>query len=355
MNKKKDLLFSFFIKSIASFFVVINHTMFKNIDLNVVSRDTNIFIAFFTLCKIAVPLFLMISGFYALRDTKKMSLRDSMKDFLDFFLLFFVGTVSYYFMFLRSSNVSLMQSLYATNVTNIYWYMFLYLGILLMLPIFRIISQNATNKEILYIIIVTLLFESAIPMLLLIFKQQPISVYFTSVLLKMPVAYLFLGHFIWRVKDKLSKNFKVLIGSGVFSFILWFIFILLMKSYLNDGKDMLFWDNRYWLHIVLLSTAIFIFIYSLSSYIELKVDKKIFELFSFLSRATLYVFLFSDHILKVFEMLKIDEILNYVFKTQAISNVFLAIFVWANSLFLGIVMDFLINIIKKQFQIKNKR
>lgn len=353
MNKKKDLLFSFFIKSIASFLVIINHTTSEGMDYLTPSKNLNLYIFIFAICKIAVPLFLMVTGFYLLRESKEFSMKQMLKQFFTFLLLFFLGTILYYALFDVNKEIPFLKYLYVLPITTIYWYMFLYLGIILMTPIFRVISKNATNREIIYLVSISFLFVSVLPMISSVFQWEPLNGHFTTSFFSMPIIYLFFGNLMWRIKHKLYQNKKGLALSGISIIIFWGIYIVLMQVWLKGGKSIHFWDQRYWPHIALLSSSVFIFIYILSSYIETKISHSLFYILGIVSKATLSVFLFSDHVIRFLRDFGITEILFRLIKIRTIANIVVALIVWATVILIGLLIGWLLNYIKNLKQ-RNK-
>ena len=129
------------LRIIACFLVIVNHT---NSDVFLSMAPSLTWFAsltYFFLCKMAVPLFVMISGALLLKKEE---------DYKTFFVkrILKVGIVILLFSFvyyvidvLKTGDAFSMMSfgahIYKDAITNAYWYLYLYLGLLIMLPLLQ--------------------------------------------------------------------------------------------------------------------------------------------------------------------------------------------------------------------------
>ena len=116
------------------------------------------------LCKVAVPLFFMITG--ALLLGKEESLKTLfLKRFLKFFLLLIAVSALYYVCLSEDCSVSgFLKAVYSSETTTGLWYLYSYLGLLLMMPILRKLVRMLTEKEYRYILACQILLAGIIPM-----------------------------------------------------------------------------------------------------------------------------------------------------------------------------------------------
>lgn len=113
-----------------------------------------------------IPLFLMLSG--ALLLGKEESYKDlfSKRIWRFVVLLFCASAVTY--VVLNWGELSLTEFVYAFfsgNINGSYWYLFAYLSLLLMLPFLRKIARHLSGADILFVILLRLIFETGLGIL----------------------------------------------------------------------------------------------------------------------------------------------------------------------------------------------
>lgn len=144
-----------FLKIIAIYLVLFNHTGINGFVLFIAERDSILYPFYLfngIFVKIAVPLFFMTSG--ALLLGKQESIKTILtKRFLRFAVILLVGSViAYAYECLRVSpqEMSLLafaRTLYGGQHTVAYWYLYAYLAFLLMLPFIRRLAQSMSFGE----------------------------------------------------------------------------------------------------------------------------------------------------------------------------------------------------------------
>ncbi|MGX7024113.1 acyltransferase [Vagococcus hydrophili] len=343
--RENDYYFSYIVKIFASIMVVMNHTIsFRGINLDTPSTSLYISIVVFAIAKTGVPLFLMTTGFFSLRSSKIYSTKDYMKRFMKNIFFLYSLTVLVWLVKNYFSNDFLpfnYANLYSENISNIYWYFFLLLGIDIMLPFFKKISDSSTIKELLYLIFIIFLFQSFLPLILKRFALPGVNFYFMSSIFNMSIGYLFLGQLVYRLKDKLYKNIKPIILS-ILLFISGFtIFVLLMLNEVsgNSKFNLLFWDDRNSFYVLFESFAIFVLFYSVFSFI-----RPFDRLMSLFSRATFFIFAFSDIIILI-----VDEKKYRFAQKQIIDNFLFFILVYFICMFSGVFYYSVKQKIKKRY------
>lgn len=140
------------LRIIACFLVIVNHTN-STIFLSSTPQDLSWYISltYFFISKIAVPIFFMISGYLMLNKTD--SWPKAFKRFLRIALVLISCAVVYniYFYFINHTVVSLWDMVknillvHKTSPSNALWYLYAYLGILLMMPFLQKMA-NAMSK-----------------------------------------------------------------------------------------------------------------------------------------------------------------------------------------------------------------
>ncbi len=150
-----------FLKILAILTVLFHHTGTDGFVLFTVRRESVFFWPYLfngIFIKVGVPLFFMASGALLLGKTESLK-TVLVRRFLKYFLVMVAASVlQYLYACLVAqpqplSFVMFFTRLYVTTLANAYWYLYAYLGYLLMLPFLRKIAQGMTAKEALYMVV----------------------------------------------------------------------------------------------------------------------------------------------------------------------------------------------------------
>ncbi|MBP1575773.1 MAG: acyltransferase family protein [Oscillospiraceae bacterium] len=201
------------LRTIAIYFVMFNHTggffyFAKSID----DPLYYFYMSVSVLCKVAVPVFFMITGALLLKKEETLKTLIT-KRILKFSLILVTISLFYYLLLNRNWSVTdFAEKVYSTNITTGLWYLYSYIGILFMLPILRKLVKNLTEKEYLYIFICHLLFVGVVPILEYLIWQGEVTLNnnFSTMLFTINnVYYVLLGYYcenILDIKKITSKN-----------------------------------------------------------------------------------------------------------------------------------------------------
>ena len=146
------------LRMIAIFGVLFNHTNTKGFALFTIATESAFFPVYLfcaSACKIAVPVFLMISGALLLKKEEPV-LVIIKKRFVKFLvILFFTALIIYlYFLNWNLEQFSLRTFLklaYSSNITSSLWYLYAYLAYILTLPFLRKLAAAMQPKDYLYL------------------------------------------------------------------------------------------------------------------------------------------------------------------------------------------------------------
>ena len=200
IQKKRKIVYLELLRIIACFCVIINHTN-SGIFLSR-TPDSKIWwvsLTYFFVSKTAVPIFLMISGVLLLGhvDTYRKWSSRMLHIFLDILIFSFFYYVWSMYTADRSVNlIEYLKLIWQRNVTNAYWYLYLYLGILLMLPLFQRLSVNMGKREYELLILVCAVFMSTMPIVIHYMPGAAFSSYFCDPFFSEFVGIFFLGYYI---------------------------------------------------------------------------------------------------------------------------------------------------------------
>lgn len=168
MKEKHTAIHIELLRCIACFFVIFNHTAYsvRNIVPGDLSKSRIVTLLLYFFCKTAVPLFLLIAGANLLK--KKDTPHKILERIGKIIALIVIGSLPYFF----TDDISIFSSaywkgLYEGDYNASIWYLYLYLGILLMLPLLQSIHLSA--KQHLYLLLVYLLGPGLFPLLRIYF------------------------------------------------------------------------------------------------------------------------------------------------------------------------------------------
>ena len=259
IQKKRKIVYLELLRIIACFCVIINHTN-SGIFLSR-TPDSKIWwvsLTYFFVSKTAVPIFLMISGVLLLGhvDTYRKWSSRMLHIFLDILIFSFFYYVWSMYTADRSVNlIEYLKLIWQRNVTNAYWYLYLYLGILLMLPLFQRLSVNMGKREYELLILVCAVFMSTMPIVIHYMPGAAFSSYFCDPFFSEFVGIFFLGYYIHNyvpVKKEYALAAVLVFGMDILLQVL-----LTYREYQVDPQQYLFFDERTFITVVIAAATLF--------------------------------------------------------------------------------------------------
>lgn len=190
---------------IATFLVIVNHTNSDIFLTRPVSVTWFVSLTWFFVSKLAVPVFLLISGVTLLPKT--YSYRKTFLRILKLFavLCLFSAVYYLYYHFDRTAGRFADGTSFAgyadalkASPTNSYWYLYMYLGILLMLPLLQRLAGAMSRRDVRYLLIVSIGILSSIPVLRVWCPDVWYSSYLELPLFSVYLGILFAGYYIHR-------------------------------------------------------------------------------------------------------------------------------------------------------------
>lgn len=160
------------LRVIAILLVIFNHTGQQGYTLFVGRQGSVFFWGYLfcsVACKIAVPLFLMMSG--ALLLPKQESIRIVYQKRVSRFLLTLLLFSAVQILFRAWAYgepvtwSGYIQGVYSKNLATAYWFLYAYLGLLVMLPLLRRLAAGMTRQDYLYLTVCEVVFVGVIPIL----------------------------------------------------------------------------------------------------------------------------------------------------------------------------------------------
>lgn len=213
------------LRIICIIFVIFNHTAPDGYLAFI--GETNVFLyylyLFFSiLCKIAVPVFFMISGALLLEKTESLRVLLT-KRVLRMVIVLAVFSILHYLLLPQTPTRSIggfFQTVYTGTATTSLWYLYVYIGFLLMLPFLRAMAARLKEKDYLYLLILHVLFTVSFTLIDRFVFTDGHNEYMTvAVALESNIFYPLMGFYIENVMDKSRFNKKNYLMAGIASIV----------------------------------------------------------------------------------------------------------------------------------------
>lgn len=259
--QKTKIAYLELLRIIASFFVIVNHTNSGVFLAKTPGSGTWwASVAYFFACKTAVPIFLMISGAVMLgkvEDNRK-HLKRFVRILLDLVIFSVIYSVYYHHVAGEPTTlVEILKRMYQINITNAFWYLYLYLGIIVMLPLFQRLSVKMERNAYRYLITISVVLLGGMPILVHYAPGAQYNGMFAEPMLSVYVGLLFMGYYLAH-----EVELKPLYA-GI-SVLVFFAGIILQVGltyleYCRDPQNYLFYDDRTFLTVTVTAAALFYF------------------------------------------------------------------------------------------------
>lgn len=276
----------------ACFLVIVNHTNSAIFLNRAPSPVWFCSLTYFFVCKIAVPLFLLIMG--ALLLEKEDPPKKTAERLTRILVVLVIGSFCYYtyYAWRNKTPFSLgefLLKLPQTYFTNSYWYLYLYLALLCLLPILQRLVKALDRRYMGYLLFLSLGVLGTVP-LIPSFKLSP---YFISGLIGPPIGLVLLGCYIERYVPMTKRVFRCCLS----------VFLLLIALqvagtylfYLQNPSRYLMLDN--WRFIPIVGSAACFYICVKYIFTQYPVRPGLERVLCRMGRLTFGVYLLSDMVM----------------------------------------------------------
>lgn len=295
---KKRIVYLDILRIIACLGVIANHTniILKRADIAIASVSRAELaggILYMVLCKMAVTLFLMISGVLLLKKV------DGYRKI--FQRIFRVGVVLLVFSFgyymlgdYEHTVMGFVKTVTKTNVTTAFWYLYLYLGILVMLPVLQRMVRNFRKVDYWYF------FFFALGICSFSFITD-YNAHFSLPLFATSVGIVLLGYYLDNYVDLGKYDFKLFMAAGIMAgfLIVGFLYAYTYRGVVN-GSDtayrLIVYDNVFY---VSLSILVFLMVKYMTQRGLGKNSTRWIKPLSFAGSCTFGIYLFSDYLISL--------------------------------------------------------
>lgn len=199
-NLTDRIVYLDFLRIVLCVLVIFNHTGNNGFWLFSFRRESPFFVFYLFLsifCRIAVPIYLMISG--AVLLGKEESLAEIIKKRLLKYVGILLGVSAVFCIYLKKDMtlIEFFKQVYSHQIVGGLWFLYLYLGFLLALPLLRKMVKNMETKDYLWLTGVALLFSALKSADFLLFDNElSYNTDFYSPFISQIVYYPLLGYFL---------------------------------------------------------------------------------------------------------------------------------------------------------------
>ncbi len=228
------------LRIIAIILVVTNHV---DINYYYYHDTTNIFTFVVSLiitiiCQIDVPIFFMISGALLLKKQESIGYIWKKRIFRMFIIMLSFSIIQYIILMVRGKieGYGLKDFLFrflTGNIQEPYWFLYYYIGFLILLPLLRTIAINLRDEIYIYLCVIRIILDIVLPVFFYICNiSVPVNSMMPFEFITSNLMYFLAGYYIEnRLKDDIKIFYIIVLG--ILSIIMPFIYVL--YNYVNYG------------------------------------------------------------------------------------------------------------------------
>lgn len=264
-TEKQRYVFIEVLRIAACFLVIVNHT---NSDIFMYKHPwpSEIWfasLAYFFISKMAVPIFVMISGFTMLdkQDDYKKSMQRVLRSVA---VLLLFSLIHYLQQWQNGARAEIgiknyLVSVYQTPLSLAYWYMYMYIGLLIMMPFLQKLVAGLNKKDFQIFIGISLFVNGIMPIVERIWPMFTYSRLFDFAVFDSYIGLLMIGCYMKRYVTP-SKKGLILAIVGFFGALYFNLVMTYHEYWVNGGANYFFYENRTLFPIILQGICFFYFI-----------------------------------------------------------------------------------------------
>ncbi len=172
MNKQRNLVHLELLRILAIYCVIFNHTDGRGFLLFSVAKNPiayNFYLFLSIACKVAVPLFFMISGALLLKKEESIGTVYRKRVLRMVVILIGISLIYTIYYDVRDGKafdtIAFLKTIYSSRSAVALWYLYMFIGFLAMLPLLRKMAKNLSAKEYVYLGIMSILLSGVLPIL----------------------------------------------------------------------------------------------------------------------------------------------------------------------------------------------
>lgn len=279
---------------IAAFLVIVNHT---NSDVFLKYSEGGsvtwfLSLTYFFVSKIAVPVFLMIMGGLLLQ--KIDSPKKSVIRVLRMVLVVTIYSAVYY-LYLHRHNPDTMslldfvETIFTNRTNNAFWYIYTYIGLLILLPIMQRMAAAFSKKTTTYFVFLSVGVMGLIPLCNLFFEIKP-NHYVTDIFFAPTIGLVFLGFYI----EKYLNITKSMFAAASLMFVS-IITLEVAYSYMRfEDTPQSYLQLDHWQYLNITASALCFYIICKYLFTTIKFGAKTSKVLCYFGSLTFGIYLLSD-------------------------------------------------------------
>lgn len=280
----------------ACFLVIVNHTEAPLFFDRGPSLTWFVGLLYFFICKIAVPLFLMIMGAVLLE--KEDTPRKTAQRLVRGCTALLAASVVYYIYYgikydQPLSPFDFLKNVIRTQTTNALWYLYLYLGLLCLLPILQKLAKALEKRDLQWLLFLSVGILGTIPLIQLFIPEFGVSGYFTGILFSNYIGMVLCGYYIEHYAVVERPRFWA--SAALFSLLILFQAAATYYFYQADPTNYLRLDNRTFITITGSTICFYVMVKYVSS--KLRLGARVKSGINYFGGLTFGIYLFSDLII----------------------------------------------------------
>jgi len=302
MKKESRTLWIDALKIVAMVLVILLHVMGNTINtFGLNEYHKTVYDALIALANVCIPIFVMVSGYLLLNPKKEMGIKRMFKKYA-LKILLILGTFGTFFIVLeeyfntRTVDLEMFKNtlvrLITGNVWAHMWYLYMLLGLYLITPLLKILTNNITKEKFKYLLFILYFLTILIPDIKFAFGIE-INLY----MFQMPyLFYYLLGCYLsmYEITEKQKIIFYIL---GLFSIVLVLINYSDGYNYINVS-----YGTTY---LVILAMSLFLL------FKNAKINSRFSKIITSIGECSLGIYILHQfYINLIFKILKIDIILD---------------------------------------------
>ncbi len=217
-QEKRKLIYIELLRIIAIYFVLFNHTWVCGYWLFSITENPVLYGIYLFLsisCKIAVPLFYMASG--ALLLGKEESIKDVYhKRVLKYIVILIVISFVYHIYDWHFNEAEFniwtcLRTIYCGKAADALWYLYCYIGVLIMLPLLRRLVKSMRAKDYVYLLVCQIVLVGIIPIAEFLFSKGTVMIsgdFSARLITTDSIFYFLMGYYMEHVLEKEQYNRK---------------------------------------------------------------------------------------------------------------------------------------------------
>jgi len=218
-ENRKHYAYLDFLRILAAFLVIVNHT--NSYVFKAMSPENTTWwfsILWYYLSKIAVPLFIMVSGACLLG--KQDTYRRAFGRFLRVLIVLLLFSYVYYLVNLWETGWAWQKAfdfpaffavVWSAGIADSFWYLYLYLGLMVMLPFLQRLAGALQKRDVLIFVGLSLLFFTVWPLAAHYAPALALPGYFSVPLFGVFIGLFFAGHYLHAYAEKSRVLLNVLL------------------------------------------------------------------------------------------------------------------------------------------------